>query len=114
MAQNICHEPIDSTTGPIPQKQTRWLTTRSPSAAPKREDDPTMRWKGRKRRDTNEGTQQVEATRRLGEPRDKGTTTQGARWQGDRGTTRRQRTNDDRTGGTTRRGEINEGTTTRR
>ncbi|KAF8837495.1 hypothetical protein BDN67DRAFT_972882 [Paxillus ammoniavirescens] len=96
MAQNICHEPIDSTTGPIPQKQTHWLTTRSPSAAPKCEDDPTMRWKGCKRRDTNEGTQQ------------------GARWQGDRGTTRQQRTNDDRTGGTTRRGEINEGTTTRR
>ncbi|KAF8833687.1 hypothetical protein BDN67DRAFT_976477 [Paxillus ammoniavirescens] len=80
MAQNICHEQINSTTGPIPQKQTRWLTTHSPSA----------------------GTQQVEATRRPGEPRDKGTTTQGARWQGDRGTTGRQRTNDDRTGGTTR------------
>ncbi|KAF8835179.1 hypothetical protein BDN67DRAFT_975552 [Paxillus ammoniavirescens] len=82
MAQNICHELIDSTTGPIPQKQTRWLTTCSPSAVPKHEDDPTMGWKGRKRRDTNEGTQQ--------------------------------RTNDDRTGGTTRQGEINEGTTTRR
>ncbi|KAF8839342.1 hypothetical protein BDN67DRAFT_970197, partial [Paxillus ammoniavirescens] len=57
------------------------LTTHSPSAAPKHEDDPTMRWKGRKRRDTNEGTQQVEATRRPGEPQDEGTTTQGARWQ---------------------------------
>ncbi|KAF8835725.1 hypothetical protein BDN67DRAFT_974973 [Paxillus ammoniavirescens] len=102
VAQNICHELINSTTGPIPQKQTRWLTTCSPSAAPKHKDDPTMRWKGHKRGDMNEGTQQVEATRRPGEPRDEGTATQGARWQGDRGTMRQQRINDDRTGGTTR------------